>query len=203
VLVPARALPSAKSRLTDASRDDEAHARLVRAIRADTIAAAAATAGVRQVIAVVDAPGIVDGPCFIQAEPGLNPALTQAGRWAARNWPDDGLAVLMGDLPALRPAELQQVLSAAARHPRAFVADAAGTGTSLLCVLPPMPLTPAFGPGSAARHGLDAVSIDAGPGLRLDVDTADDLRTALEFGVGAATRAVLAVESGLLTAFAL
>jgi 2-phospho-L-lactate guanylyltransferase len=108
------------------------------------------------------------------------------------------VAALVGDLPALRPEELADALTAAAGHPRAFVPDAEGAGTTLLAVRPGVSLAPAFGAGSAARHGSGAVALDAGPGLRRDVDTAADLQAAADVGLGPATAAVL----GLATGFA-
>ena len=97
------------------------------------------------------------------------------------------MAALVGDLPALRPAELDAALTAAAAHPAAFVADHLGTGTTLLTAGPATTLAPHFGPGSAAAHARGAVALSAGPGLRTDVDTAADLARAAELGVGMRT----------------
>jgi 2-phospho-L-lactate guanylyltransferase len=189
VVIPTKALPEAKSRLLPASADASAHRRLVEAIRADTVAAAAAAPVVARVVLVADRPA---GPgVLVQTEPGLNPALREAAELAATSWPEDGVAALVGDLPALRPEELDTALGAAAGHPRAFVRDCAGTGTTLLTVGPGTSLRPAFGAGSARRHAADAVEVAAGPGLRHDVDTADDLAAAATVGLGPATRAVL------------
>jgi 2-phospho-L-lactate guanylyltransferase len=190
VLIPAKALPEAKSRLLPASADDAAHRRLVRAIRADTLAAAGAADGVARVVVVTDRPG--EPGAFVQTGTGLNAALREAARHAAASWPADGVVALVGDLPALRPVELAAALSAAAEQPRSFVADAPGTGTTLLAARPGIPLDPAFGPGSAARHRARAAGLDAGPGLRHDVDTAADLDAAATLGLGPATAAVLA-----------
>jgi 2-phospho-L-lactate guanylyltransferase len=173
LLVPVKALPGAKSRLLGASTDPESHRQLVEAIRSDTLQAARAAAGVARVV-------LVDGD-------GLNDALRSAADDAARRWPNDGVAALVADLPALRPAELDSALATAAGHPRAFVSDSAGTGTTMLAARPGVALDPEFGPGSAARHAATAVRLDAGPGLRRDVDTADELTDAIRLGVGPAT----------------
>jgi 2-phospho-L-lactate guanylyltransferase len=190
VLIPAKALPEAKSRLLPASVDDAAHQRLVRAIRADTLAAARAAEGVARVIVVTDRSG--DPEAFVQSGAGLNSGLREAAEHAANSWPDDGIVALVGDLPALRPAELAAALAAAAGQPRSYVADAPGSGTTLLAARPGISLSPAFGRGSAARHHAVAGDLAAGPGLRHDVDTAADLTAAAELGVGPATTAVLA-----------
>jgi 2-phospho-L-lactate guanylyltransferase len=117
--------------------------------------------------------------------------LREAADHARRSWPGDGIAALVGDLPALRPDELQAALTAAAAHPRSFVPDAPGTGTTLLAVTASVPLDPQFGLDSAARHASGAAVLQAGPGLRHDVDTADDLRAAALLGLGPATAAVV------------
>jgi 2-phospho-L-lactate/phosphoenolpyruvate guanylyltransferase len=199
VLIPTKSLPEAKSRLLGASADPEAHARLVLAIRADTIAAARAAAGVARVLMVADRPVVANGDqVFVQSEPGLNAALREGAAHAASRWPTDGIAALVGDLPALRSEELAAALALAAEHPRAFVPDAQGTGTTLLTALAGQTLRPAFGVGSAARHATSATELAAGTGLRSDVDTAADLPAAVAAGVGAATQAALTERDGAL-----
>ena len=190
-MIPAKALPSAKSRLLPATSDDASHRRLVEAIRADTTAAAARTDGVARVLLVVDRPG-EHGPrgALVQSRPGLNGALTDAAEHAAAAWPGDGVAALVGDLPALRSADLAAALASAAGHPRAFVPDADGAGTTLLAAAPGAALDPMFGAGSAARHGVAAVRLDAAASLRTDVDTAGDLAAAAGLGLGPRTAAV-------------
>jgi 2-phospho-L-lactate guanylyltransferase len=132
----------------------------------------------------------------VQTRPGLNAALTEAAEYAAAHWPVDGVAAVVGDLPALQPADLAAALTAAAAHQRCFVPDAAGTGTTMLAALPGTQLRPAFGAGSAARHAAVAVALDAAPGLRCDVDTAADLQAAADLGVGPATAAALSRLAG-------
>lgn len=192
VLVPVKSLPEAKSRLTGASVDPAAHRRLVQAIRADTIASARAAEGVARLVLVTDRPGEHGTDlAFVQTAPGLNAALAEAAADAVTRWPQDAIAALVGDLPALRPEDLARALRLAGEHPHAFVADSAGSGTTLLTSLPGRPLYPQFGAGSAGRHARLAHPIDADRGLRCDVDTADDLRAATALGLGPATRAEL------------
>jgi 2-phospho-L-lactate guanylyltransferase len=191
VIVPLRALPDGKSRLRAAVADEAEHARLVGAIRADTLAAAWAAPGVAHVLTLVDRPTPEYPDALHQTVAGLNAAVTQAETTALGQWPGHALAVLVGDLAALKGADLGVTLEAAAGYPRAFVPDAAGTGTTLLTARPGQPLGPLFGLGSAARHAASgAVALAAPPGLRLDVDTADDLRHALALGAGTHTRSV-------------
>lgn len=187
VIVALRALPSAKSRLAE-SLPPQLHARVVEAIRADTLTAVAAAAPVARVVIVGDLPGA--GITLVQTSPGLNGALRDGAAYATGRWPDDGVAALVGDLPALRAAELSAALDAAAAHRSAFVPDASGAGTTLLTATPGTPLEPHFGLGSAARHAGFAAALEAGPGLRTDVDTADDLRAAARLGFGVRTNTV-------------
>jgi 2-phospho-L-lactate/phosphoenolpyruvate guanylyltransferase len=197
VVIPAKALPAAKSRLVPASATPAEHRQLVEAIRGDTIAAARAADGVARVLVVVDRPGSApDGvEVLVQTVAGLNEALAEAAAYARDQWPGDGVAALVGDLPALTPADLADALAAAAGEPSAFVADAPGTGTTLLTARPGELLAPRFGEGSAARHGEEAARIDAAPGLRHDVDTVDDLAAAAAYGLGPRTGPLVAARS--------
>lgn len=160
------------------------------------------------------------GAQVVSDEPagGLNVALAHGAAAALRWWPDTGIAALAADLPALRPAELSRALRAAAsglaRKPApvpapppaetasppgetasppagtAFVADAAGVGTTLYAAPPGTAFVPKFGGASRVRHAagggheLDLTDI---PGLRRDVDTPEDLRAAIALGVGKRT----------------
>ncbi|WP_045879228.1 2-phospho-L-lactate guanylyltransferase [Pseudofrankia sp. DC12] len=211
MVLPLKRLGAAKSRLEHPDR-----AALALAMATDTAAAAAAAgpdlvAGVLLVTndpaasAAIASGGLAesdDGPAAVVAVPdlpdrGLNPALRHGARVAARRWPGHGVAALSADLAALRPGELRAALLAAPSAGRAVLADAAGTGTVLLCAAPGGPLLPYFGVDSHARHvrsgALDLTEplAAAVPGLRRDVDTVADLAAARLLGVGPATRAVL------------
>ncbi|HEU5269348.1 MAG TPA: 2-phospho-L-lactate guanylyltransferase, partial [Jatrophihabitans sp.] len=123
---------------------------------------------------------------------GLNAALAAAAGELARRYPDAGVAALVGDLPALRPADLLTALGAAGGHPRSFVRDLAGTGTTLLAARAGTPLEPLFGADSACRHAESgAVELEAAISLRADVDSAEDLRFCLQLGAGLLTAQML------------
>ena len=198
-MIPTKSLPEAKSRLLAASGDAAAHARLVLAIRSDTVAAARTAPGVARIIIVTDRPvPPCPDPVLVQTRPGLNSALREGAAYAAKRWPAEGVAALDGDLPALRPEDLGAALAGAASYQRAYVPDTRGTGTTLLTAVPHQPLEPAFGAGSAARHGATAVTLCAGDSRRADVDTAADLQAALALGVGPATTAALTERAAVI-----
>jgi len=200
VLVPIKPAEVAKTRLRGATAAESGHARLVRALQRDTLAAVLAAAAEDPLIAgvyVIGAPSSFgELPAGVAVLPdrgqGLNDALTRASSAVRAVHPDEGHAALVADLPALRPRELLDVLRAAATTPRGFVPDAAGRGTTMLTAWPDQQLAPAFGDGSARRHRASAATeLPAGPGARTDVDTAEDLRRCLALGVGEHTASMV------------
>ena len=123
---------------------------------------------------------------------GLNPAIGRGVEYAQSVLGPGPTAVLLGDVPTLRPNDLVSALAKCSMHPRAFVPDASGSGTVLLSALPPRVLQPRFGVNSAREHERDCVRLDlALPALRTDVDDDAALRTAMAIGVGRHTAAVM------------
>jgi 2-phospho-L-lactate guanylyltransferase len=166
VLIPVKVLAEAKSRL--AGLAGPRRAELALALASDTVTAVLASDAVARVIVITDDQDAAValaalGALVVPDEPraGLNPALRHGARYAAARWPGDGMAALSADLPALRPEQIGQALRAAAAWPTAFVADAAGDGTTLY-----------------------AASAEAAFRLRRDVDTPSDLRGAVALGLG-------------------
>jgi len=192
VLIPVKVLAEAKSRL--ASLAGPRRAELALALASDTVTAVLASDAVARVIVITDdqdaAPVLAAlGALVVPDEPraGLNPALRHGARYAAARWPGDGMAALSADLPALRPEQIGQALRAAAAWPTAFVADAAGDGTTLYAARAGAAFQPAFGLASRARHaagGAVELGLDGIGGLRRDVDTPSDLRGAVALGLG-------------------
>ncbi|MHA3704410.1 2-phospho-L-lactate guanylyltransferase [Jatrophihabitans sp. YIM 134969] len=196
VLLPVKAVASSKSRLQPAFDDPDRLAAVVTAMRRDTLAAIRGTAGVVAVVAAVDRPDSARGlgagvDVVVQQEPGLNGALRAADAYATAQFPAAGRIAVVGDLPALTPFALREVLDAAGRSARAFVPDLAGSGTTMLAVTEG-PLEPEFGPGSAARHARTATPVRAAAAARHDVDVPEDLTGPPATGFGPATRAALA-----------
>jgi 2-phospho-L-lactate/phosphoenolpyruvate guanylyltransferase len=192
VLIPVKVLAEAKSRL--ASLAGPRRAELALALASDTVTAVLASDAVARVIVITDDQDAAVvlaalGALVVPDEPraGLNPALRHGARYASARWPGDGMAALSADLPALRPEQIGQALRAAAAWPTAFVADAAGDGTTLYAARAGAAFQPAFGLASRARHaagGAVELGLDGIGGLRRDVDTPSDLRGAVALGLG-------------------
>ncbi len=200
LVVPVKVLATAKSRLAGLTEDDRAAIAL--AMAADTVEAALACPSVATVLVVSDDSAVRAeleplGAAVLADRPGagLNAALAYGAERAAAAHPGLGRAALTADVPALTARELDAALAAAAGQAQAFVADAAGTGTTLYAVRPGVPFGPRFGPMSRARHLLAGAAELALPdigGLRQDVDTLADLRNAARIGVGRRTAVLLA-----------
>ncbi|EKX66107.1 2-phospho-L-lactate guanylyltransferase [Streptomyces ipomoeae] len=205
LVVPLKPLARAKSRLSDTA-DDRVRPGLALAFAQDTVAAALTCPAVGGVVVVTDdhvagrelaalgARVVPDDPRSDPAN-GLNAALRHGAALVRAAHPRSPMAALNADLPALRSAELTRVLEAAAEFPRAFLADVAGTGTTLLAAAPGRALRPAFGPDSRLRHhrsGATELALDSVDSVRQDVDTGEDLRAALTLGVGPRTAAATA-----------
>lgn len=135
--------------------------------------------------------------CQVVRDPedgGLNEVLAAECSHVRAVSPGSGFASLMADVPALRSADLSEALARAGRHPRSFVADASGGGTTLLAALPGAPYVPAYGPASSEAHrlgGSTPLQLRRGTSLRRDVDTLGDLARASADGVGPHTSRLL------------
>lgn len=188
LVIPIKGPGAGKSRLGAAPE-------LAAAIALDTVEAARAASGVGELMVIggltEELPGVrvVPDPGY-----GLIAAIGAGLALADESLPT---AVLLGDLPALRPEDLDTALVAASEHNWAFVPDAAGSGTTLVVAAAGLPHSLRFGENSAEEHRLagyvDLTAGDAGPALRLDtlrrdVDTRDDLAAAAALGLGRRSR---------------
>lgn len=207
VVVPVKRLAQAKTRVGLPAAD---RARLALAMAEDTIRACVAAESVRRVVVVTDDPdgaamALAAGAVVVADEPdaGLNPALRHGAAHAAETDPDLGIVTVSSDLPAMRAADIDAVLraAAAAGDPVCVVADAAGTGTVLYAASTLGGFAPAYGGESRAAHvqaGAVDRTGDADPRLRRDVDTLADLTDALALGAGPATRRAVESIGGLV-----
>jgi 2-phospho-L-lactate guanylyltransferase len=199
-VVPVKRLAIAKTRLTrfaGASRPA-----LALAFAADVVRAVAASELVDGVVVVTDdetAAAALTGLGAVVVgdlpDAGINPALEHGAAEAVRRWPGRGVVALASDLPALRAADLTDLLRTLRPGDRAFVADVEGTGTTLLAAAPGVPLAPRFGHRSRAAHVADGARELQGAAIssvRRDVDTEVDLYDAERLGVGPSTAQALA-----------
>lgn len=196
-VIPVKVLANAKSRL--AGLDDLDRRALALAMAVDTVAAAVGCPLVGAVVVVSDDPAVTSEVASLGAVAvaeggaGLNRALLAGATYAAERWPGYGLAALLADLPALSAGELTTALTAAAAVTQGFVADAAGSGTTLYTARPPSAFRPRFGPGSRVLHqraGAAELNPPGIAGLRQDVDTLADLRAAAAIRLGRRTTAL-------------
>ncbi|GLY03714.1 2-phospho-L-lactate guanylyltransferase [Actinoplanes sp. NBRC 101535] len=193
-MIPVKRLTAAKTRLRGAVPAVR-HPELALAMVRDTVAAVLGAGSVTGLIVVTDDPevsaAVTELGALVTPDPGggLNAAMRFGADEAA------GLGthrvVLAGDLPALRPEQLDEAL--ARMTGRGFVPDAAGIGTVLLAAPAWTPLDPRFGGHSSAAHAASGAALITGdwPGLRQDVDTADDLGRVLSLGAGRRTCSLL------------
>ena len=192
LLVPVKPPAVGKSRLLGVA-DRRA---LAEAFALDTVAACLGARSVARVLVVTDDAGFSAQLSALGATAipdgvadDLNGTLRQAAAEARRRWPDLTPAALCGDLPALRPGDLDEVLERETGERPWFVPDAAGIGTTLYSAAYDE-FDPRYGGGSREAH-LDAGARevpDAPASVRRDVDDLDDLRDAIALGVGPRTR---------------
>lgn len=201
IVIPAKPLATAKSRLADAAGSRRAD--LALAMLLDTVEATMLAEHVVAVLVVTDDEMIAAAAAQLGAVvvrdlagEGLNAAFRHGIEVAVARYPRGGVALLAGDLPALRARELEAALRVAASSDGVVVvADHEGVGTTMLASRSPAQLQPAFGVGSFARHrtlGAITLEINGVQGLRRDVDDAAGLQAAIALGVG--TRTARAVE---------
>ncbi|AXH94849.1 2-phospho-L-lactate guanylyltransferase [Ornithinimicrobium avium] len=191
LVVPVKEADRAKTRL--AAPHPLSRPVLARAVARDTLEAACAAVGGDHLTVVTSDPVVraaaLELGAHVAPDPGRGLDAAVLAGWESHPGPAQqpgriGWAALLGDLPALRAADLRAALRACARYPRAVVPDADGTGTVLLTSTAAPPV-PRFGAGSAARHAQDAHLLDlALPRVRRDVDVVADLREAVALGVG-------------------
>ena len=127
---------------------------------------------------------------------GMNSALSR-GAWTLHAQGFSSVLACVGDLPALRPESVLRILDVSRSHPRSFLADASGVGTTML-VAHDVELAPQFqGRSAAAHYASGAVNLSADAigspiaDARRDVDNEADLAVAIGLGVGPATDSLI------------
>lgn len=175
-LVPMKARSQCKTRL--ASRlSPEARIALVDAMLDHVIATLRAVPTVDRIAIVSsDHPGMAEDLVLLpdpeqDLNESLNAALDRVSELGARR-----ALVVAGDLPLLRPEEVDSLLSACGEKTVALAPDRTGRGTNALALSLPSAFRVHFGVNSFARHrdeaqrvGLVSQPVNA-PGLAFDVD---------------------------------
>ncbi|MCB2080163.1 MAG: 2-phospho-L-lactate guanylyltransferase [Novosphingobium sp.] len=186
VVIPVKALPGGKSRLSDAL-DSDARETLVRAMARHVVDAAMQATNIDKVCIVGPSRlGLPDSiPLLSDPGDGLNGAV-QSALDEASSGGANRLVIIPADLPQVTANDLQ-LLAAAPADEIAIAPDRHGTGTNALSL--PLPQAKgfsfAFGPDSFARHhdeaerlGLEIETIHS-LGLARDIDEPPDLPDAI------------------------
>jgi 2-phospho-L-lactate guanylyltransferase len=195
VIVPMKDTRLAKSRLGGVPGERR---QLAIAMAQDTLRAVVGAACVEGALVVCDgepdveafsAPGV-----SVVARPGLslNEAVLAGAELLRAEDASRNLAVVPGDLPYLRSAELDAALGRAAGFASTCTGDRTGRGTTLTTARAGTDLVPSYGIESLALHrgrGAAHLSSPAWSGLRRDVDHREDL--AVTDGLGPRTRHAL------------
>ncbi len=200
--VPAKDLENAKQRLVTVLSPEERRT-LARAMLEDVLEALAA-AGLDAVLVVTRDPevmAVTRQHHIAILEEGETRGHTEAVALAQRMAADRGaqrFLTIPGDVPQVTPQEIATLVEAASSGPSAvFVPSCSGFGTNGVLLSPPDVMGLKFGEPSFANHltaarrrGLDPVVLRL-PGLGLDVDGPEDLRTLLDSERATRSRSLL------------
>ena len=199
-IVPVRSLTEGKSRLLTGSSPAPG---LIEAFARDVLRACGESANIDRTIVVspdasIEALAHEGNSDFVPeaSASGINEAIASVRAICEPNQPVIGI---LADTPCLTGAALDAVLAQARNYDVSFVADAAGTGSTMWCAQVPGARS-FFGSHSRAHHrasgaielGVTATSGDAflWTRARRDVDTEVDLWDAHRIGLGPATTRV-------------
>ena len=190
-------LKGAKQRLSPVLNEVE-RTDLARAMLLDVLLAlrhAWGLAGVAVVTQDAEARGLAKqhGAALIpETDGGLNAALT-GGLVTLANYGATGAMIIHGDLPMATAGEVTALLAAHPKGPAASFVPARDGGTNVMLLSPTDALPLSYGAGSFEKHRAAAeerglqVTLLGLPGLELDIDTPDDLRTLLVRGTSGHT----------------
>lgn len=192
VLVPAKDWGAAKSRLRD-HLDPEQRQRLAHSMLEHVLAVLACTSRVQELWLITDSAEVAEvgrgAGATLLADPAipapiparLGPVVAHGLRQMRRRGAQR-VAVLMGDLPLLTVADVDQWLAHLDTHDAALAADRPGRGTNGLALGPRAPIISCFGHEDSLRRHQQQLSADSlrhhtlhRRGLSHDVDTPADL----------------------------
>ncbi len=197
VLIPAKSLAEAKTRLSCVFDQDERR-RLVLAMLQKVVGVCGGCAEIGAVYVITPDPEIaetVQGAGAVALHEGrvrgLNGAVMRGLR-ALRRGGANRILVLPGDIPLLSRSDLERILGPAAGPCDSAIAPChKGVGTNALLIPANSPFRPAFGPGSFRRHRAQLAALGPGPrvirlpGFAQDIDEPGDLAALRAAGFGA------------------
>lgn len=203
-LVPAKALDQAKGRLAALLTEDERR-QLALAMLEDVVRALQATPSIDSIIVISPDAEVLSKTAELGAtgleEPasvrGINQAITYGMESAVADGADT-LLIVLADVPAVTPADVESVLAELPDSRGIAISPSAAKGTSMLALRPADAIPFRFGQNSfpahkreALAHGLTAkvVRIES---VAHDIDEPEDLRELLAHPAETATHALLA-----------
>ncbi len=171
-LVPLKLGDEGKSRLSMAIPADE-RLELMRAMAGHVLATLAQVGAIDRIVVLsARRPAWWQGEWSQDCLGSLNPAL-EAWRLAEN---PDRLLVIHGDLPLVRPEEIETLLGAAQESGLALATDRAGHGTNALALIGQSDFALQFGPESRLKHqAAGPCTVIELPGLARDIDHPADL----------------------------
>jgi len=202
-LVPAKALDRAKGRLAALLTDDERR-QLALAMLEDVVKALQGVPEIDNVAIISPDAEVLATARSLQAqaieEPapvrGLNQALA-FGLSVMSSRPLDALLVVLADVPAVKPADIREILGALPAEGIVIVPSSA-KGTSALALRPPDVIPFRFGEQSFQNHKREAAArklehaVVRNDALANDIDEPADLKRLLEQPAETATHRLLA-----------
>lgn len=185
-IIPAKPYAEAKSRLSPVLTDAQ-RTTLSRWLLRRTLRLALAIVG-RVVVVSRDRVLLMHAKAagawgLLETSPGLNPALTQAARFAQARGAS-GVLILPTDLPRLKAQDMEAILTLGAASPVTVIAPCRReTGTNALLLRPPDLIRFAFGPNSFAAHCAAARAVGVEPVIYRAASIAFDLDTPQDWGL--------------------
>jgi 2-phospho-L-lactate/phosphoenolpyruvate guanylyltransferase len=184
-LVPAKALDQAKSRLAELLNEDERR-RLALAMLDDVLRALRGVPEIDSVYVVSPDAEVLEAARRVGAvaleEPASVRGINQALAHAASSVPSaDALLVVLADVPAVTPADLNSVIEQAPQN-GVVICPSRAKGTSALFLRPPKIIPFRFGELSFQAHKRQAAALHIETrvlhieSLEHDIDEPDDLR---------------------------
>ncbi len=186
VIIPVKPLRRAKSRLARALKAPT-RAALVRSIFSRTLDVIARVERIDGVIVVSRDLTILElarqrkAITLMESDSGLNPAITQAARWAAEHRAQV-IVIIPVDLPLITVNDLDNILDLALESNVMVIApDRYDEGTNVLLVRPPDAIHFAYGAASFNAHQAQAlergvrVHVYRSPTTAFDIDVPGDL----------------------------